>query len=229
MLAEGEGEAREAEALARAVVAQFENYVKLNKKVPPEALAAISQIDDPAKLADTVAATCREDRREAAAARDLQRREAAGEGLRPDGGRDLRPAGREADPEPREAADGEDAARVLPERADEGDPEGAGRTEDGKDEPSELEERIKKTKLSKEARDKAKAELKKLRTMSPMSAEATVVRNYLDWLLSIPWKKAKSARTSSMAQTILDADHYGLEKVKERILEYLAVQSASAR
>src|ERR671927_365578 len=100
-----------------------------------------------------------------------------------------------------------------------------GELEDGKDEASELEERIKRTKLSKEAREKAKGELKKLRTMSPMSAEATVVRNYLDWLLSIPWKKrTKVSKDIKRAQAILDTDHYGLEKVKERIVEYLAVQ-----
>ena len=100
-----------------------------------------------------------------------------------------------------------------------------GELEDGKDEASELEDRIKRTKLTKEARDKAKGELKKLRTMSPMSAEATVVRNYLDWLLSIPWKKrTKVSKDIRLAQSILDTDHYGLEKVKERIVEYLAVQ-----
>ena len=97
--------------------------------------------------------------------------------------------------------------------------------EDGKDEMSELEARIKATKLTKEARDKAMAELKKLRQMSPMSAEATVVRNYLDWLLSIPWqKKSKIKKDLPAAQAILDADHFGLDKVKERIVEYLAVQ-----
>src|SRR5262249_10393225 len=98
--------------------------------------------------------------------------------------------------------------------------------EEGKDELAELEEKIKKTRLSKEARDKATHELKKLRQMSPMSAEATVVRNYLDWLLSIPWnKKSKIKRDLVNAQSILDNDHYGLEKVKERIVEYLAVQT----
>ena len=100
-----------------------------------------------------------------------------------------------------------------------------GEGEDGRDELVELEERINKTKLSKEARDKAKAELKKLRNMSPMSAEATVVRNYLDWLLSIPWgKRTKIKRDIKAAEKVLNDDHYGLEKVKERILEYLAVQ-----
>src|ERR1700741_4992755 len=98
--------------------------------------------------------------------------------------------------------------------------------EDGRDELADLEEKIAKTKLSKEAREKAQHELKKLRQMSPMSAEATVVRNYLDWLLSIPWnKKSKVKKDLEAAQTILDADHYGLEKVKDRIVEYLAVQS----
>ena len=97
--------------------------------------------------------------------------------------------------------------------------------EEGRDELQELEEKIKKTKLSKEAREKATHELKKLRQMSPMSAEATVVRNYLDWLLSIPWgKKSKVKKDLAAAEMILDADHYGLEKVKERIVEYLAVQ-----
>jgi ATP-dependent Lon protease len=100
-----------------------------------------------------------------------------------------------------------------------------GEGDDGRDENSELEERIKKTALSKEAREKATAELKKLRSMSPMSAEATVVRNYLDWMLGIPWKKrTRIKKDIRLAGEILDADHYGLEKVKDRILEYLAVQ-----
>jgi ATP-dependent Lon protease len=105
-----------------------------------------------------------------------------------------------------------------------------GEGEDGKDETAELEARIKATKLSKEAREKALGELKKLRTMSPMSAEATVVRNYLDWILSIPWKKRSKVRNDIVAaQEVLDNDHYGLEKVKERITEYLAVQSRSQK
>ena len=103
-----------------------------------------------------------------------------------------------------------------------------GDSEDGSDELQELEEKIAKTKLSKEAREKATNELKKLRQMSPMSAEATVVRNYLDWLLGIPWgKKSKVKNDLNYAQEVLDADHYGLEKVKDRIVEYLAVQSRS--
>jgi ATP-dependent Lon protease len=105
-----------------------------------------------------------------------------------------------------------------------------GEGEDGKDENAELEARIKKTKFSKEAREKAMAELKKLRTMSPMSAEATVVRNYLDWMLSIPWKKRSKIRNDVIeAEKVLEADHYGLDKVKERIIEYLAVQARSPK
>src|SRR4029077_11579622 len=100
-----------------------------------------------------------------------------------------------------------------------------GEGEEGRDELAELEERVNKTKLSKEARDKALAEVKKLRTMSPMSAEATVVRNYLDWMLSIPWQvRTKVKRDIKAAQKVLNHDHFGLKKVKERILEYLAVQ-----
>src|SRR5258708_39396925 len=96
--------------------------------------------------------------------------------------------------------------------------------EDGKDEVAELEDKIKRTKLSKEAREKAQHEIKKLRQMSPMSAEATVVRNYLDWLLSIPWnKKSKIKKDLTLAEQILDADHFGLEKVQELIVRYLAV------
>jgi ATP-dependent Lon protease len=105
-----------------------------------------------------------------------------------------------------------------------------GEGEDGKDENAELEARIKKTKLSKEAREKAMQELKKLKTMSPMSAEATVVRNYLDWMLSIPWKKRSKIRNDVVeAEKVLESDHYGLEKVKERIIEYLAVQARSPK
>src|SRR2546430_4175577 len=105
-----------------------------------------------------------------------------------------------------------------------------GEGEDGRDELAELEERIKKTKLSKEAREKAQNEVKKLRSMSPMSAEATVVRNYLDWMLSLPWgKKSKIKKDIALAEKVLHEDHYGLDKVKERILEYLAVQSRAGK
>ena len=207
MITDTLGEQVEAEALARSVVNEFESYVKLNKKVSPEVIGVVQQIEDYAKLADTVASHL------AVKISDKQamletgtRHPAAGEGARLDGERNLGPAGREAHPHARQAPDGEDAARVLPQRADEGDPEGAGRRGRSSDELAELEDKIKKTKLSKEAREKATHELKKLRQMSPMSAEATVVRNYLDWLLSIPWgKKSKVKHDLNLAQEILDA------------------------
>src|ERR1700743_3647340 len=105
-----------------------------------------------------------------------------------------------------------------------------GEGEEGRDELNELETRIRKTKLSKEAREKAMAEVKKLRSMSPMSAEATVVRNYLDWMLSLPWgKKSKVKKDLKLAEDILNEDHYGLEKVKDRIVEYLAVQQRAGK
>ena len=217
----------EIEALARSVVSQFESYVKLNKKISPEVLGTASQIEDYSKLADTIASHLAIKIAEKQAdTRDHLGLRAARARVHADGERDLGAAGRAEDQQPRQASDGEDAARVLPERADEGHPEGARRQRRGRDDIAEFEQKIEKTKLSKEARDKALGELKKLRQMSPMSAEATVVRNYLDWLLSIPWGiKGKIKNDLDEAQEILDEDHYGLEKVKDRIVEYLAVQN----
>ena len=217
---------REVEALARAVVTQFEQYVKLNKKVPPEVLVSLSQIDDPGKLADTVSAHLS---LKIADKQDLLETASLGERLERLYGfmegeisvlqvekRIRSRVKRQMEKTQREYYLNEQMKAIQKE---------LGELEDGKDEASELEDRIKKTKFSKEARDKAMAELKKLRTMSPMSAEATVVRNYLDWMLSIPWKKrSKVKKDIKLAQEVLDTDHYGLEKVKERIVEYLAVQ-----
>ncbi len=217
---------REIEALARAVTSQFEQYIKLNKKVPPEVLVSLQQIDEPGKLADTIAAHLslkipekQELLETTSLAERLERLYAFMEGeisvLQVEKRIRTR-VKRQMEKTQREYYLNEQMKAIQKE---------LGELEDGKDELGELEERIKKTKLSKEAREKAKAELKKLRTMSPMSAEATVVRNYLDWLLSIPWKKRTKVSTDlKKAQEILDADHYGLEKVKERIIEYLAVQ-----
>jgi ATP-dependent Lon protease len=217
---------REVEALARAVVTQFEQYVKLNKKVPPEVLVSLSQIDDPGKLADTVSAhlslkiSDKQDLLETASLGErLERLYGFMEGeisvLQVEK-RIRSRVKRQMEKTQREYYLNEQMKAIQKE---------LGELEDGKDEASELEDRIKKTKFSKEARDKALAELKKLRTMSPMSAEATVVRNYLDWMLSIPWKKrSKVKKDIKLAQEVLDTDHYGLEKVKERIVEYLAVQ-----
>jgi ATP-dependent Lon protease len=226
VLPEVDTDPREIEALARATVGQFEQYVKLNKKVPPEVLVTISQIEEPGKLADSVAAHLSlkiADKQELLETNSLAERleklyglmEAEISVLQVEK-RIRSRVKRQMEKTQREYYLNEQMKAIQKE---------LGELEDGKDEASELEERIKRTKLSKEARDKARAELKKLRTMSPMSAEATVVRNYLDWLLSIPWKKrTKVSKDIKLAQGILDADHYGLEKVKERIVEYLAVQ-----
>ena len=220
------GEGKEIEALARSVISQFEQYIKLNKKIPPEVLVSVNQIDDPSKLADTVASHLGlkiNDKQEllevASVSERLERVYAFMEGeigvLQVEK-RIRSRVKRQMEKTQREYYLNEQMKAIQKE---------LGEGEDGKDEVAELEERIKKTKLSKEAREKAQAEAKKLRTMSPMSAEATVVRNYLDWLLSIPWSKpTKVKKDIKLAEKVLNDDHYGLEKVKERILEYLAVQ-----
>jgi ATP-dependent Lon protease len=226
-LEEDGAEASEAEALSRAVAEQFENYVKLNKKVPPEALASIPHIAEPGKLADSIAAHLAvkiADKQQLLeifnVAKRLERVYALMEGeisvLQVE--KKIRSrVKRQMEKTQREYYLNEQMKAIQRE---------LGEQDDQRDELMELEKRIKKTKLSKEARAKADAEMKKLRNMSPMSAESTVVRNYLDWLLSIPWGKAKNKPIDlGLAEDILDNDHYGLEKVKERILEYLAVQS----
>jgi len=225
-LPEAEAEGKETEALARSVITQFEQYIKLNKKIPPEVLVSVNQIEDPSKLADTVASHLTlkiSDKQEL-----LEIPTVAGRlekvfsfmegeiGVLQVEKRIRSRVKRQMEKTQREYYLNEQMKAIQKE---------LGEGEDGRDELAELEERIKKTKLSKEARDKAAAEVKKLRTMSPMSAEATVVRNYLDWLLSIPWNKpTKIKKDIKLAQKVLNDDHYGLEKVKERILEYLAVQ-----
>jgi ATP-dependent Lon protease len=215
----------EAEALSRSVVSEFESYVKLNKKISPEIVAAVGQITDYGKLADTIAshlAVKLADKQAILEITSVAKRfekclalmESEISVLQVEKRIRTR-VKRQMEKTQREYYLNEQMKAIQKELGD----------EDGKDEMSELEERIKKTKLSKEARDKATTELKKLRQMSPMSAEATVVRNYLDWLLSIPWqKRTKVKKDLVAAQTILDADHFGLDKVKERIVEYLAVQ-----
>jgi ATP-dependent Lon protease len=221
------GESNEAEALSRAVVEQFENYVKLNKKVPPEALSSIPQITDPSKLADQVASHLSvkiSDKQDLLqlfeVPRRLERVYALMEGeisvLQVE--KKIRSrVKRQMEKTQREYYLNEQMKAIQRE---------LGETDDARDEILELEKRIRKTKLSKEARAKADAEIKKLKNMSPMSAESTVVRNYLDWLLTIPWGKAKTKPIDlHKAEEILDEDHYGLEKVKDRILEYLAVQA----
>jgi ATP-dependent Lon protease len=225
-VADDSTETREIEALQRSVVSQFEQYVKLNKKIPPEVLATVNQIDDPSKLADNVASHLSIKLPEkqlllemASIAQRLEKVYSLMEGeisvLHVE--KKIRSrVKRQMEKTQREYYLNEQLKAIQKE---------LGEGEEGRDELAELEERIKKTKLSKDARDKAFAELKKLRQMSPMSAEATVVRNYLDWLLSIPWnKRSRVKRDLAAAEKILNEDHYGLDKVKERIVEYLAVQ-----
>lgn len=227
VLDESVGDAQELEALARSVVSQFEQYIKLNKKIPPEVLVSLNQIEDPGKLADTVASHLNlkiSEKQElleiVAVSERLERVYSYMEGeigvLQVE--KKIRNrVKRQMEKTQREYYLNEQLKAIQKE---------LGEGEEGRDELAELEERIRKTRFSKEARDKALGEVKKLKSMSPMSAEATVVRNYLDWLLTIPWKKRTQVKKDLvLAEKILNQDHYGLEKVKERILEYLAVQS----
>jgi ATP-dependent Lon protease len=225
-IGESTGTQQETEALARTVVSQFEQYIKLNKKIPPEVLVSINQIEDPGKLADTVASHLslkipeKQELLETAAVSERLEKVFGymeGEiGVLQVEKRIRNRVKRQMEKTQREYYLNEQLKAIQKE---------LGEGEDGRDEMAELEEKINKTKFSKEARDKAMAELKKLKSMSPMSAEATVVRNYLDWLLSVPWhNRTKIKRDIKGAEKVLNADHFGLEKVKERILEYLAVQ-----
>jgi len=217
---------KELAALSRSVVSQFEQYIKLNRKVPPEVLVSINQIDEPGKLTDTIASHLAlkiPEKQELLEAETIQARLEKihgfmeGEiGVLQVEKRIRGRVKRQMEKTQREYYLNEQLKAIQKE---------LGEGEDGRDEVQELEERIGKTKFNKEAREKAQQELKKLRNMSPMSAEATVVRNYLDWMLNIPWKKRSRVKKDiTAAEAVLNEDHYGLEKVKERILEYLAVQ-----
>ncbi|WNJ98458.1 endopeptidase La [Thalassospiraceae bacterium LMO-JJ14] len=225
-LTEQLGDERELEAISRSVVNQFESYIKLNKKIPPEVLVSLNQIDDPSKLADTVASHLAikiSEKQELLEVESvIERLERVLGFMEAEIGvlqveKKIRNrVKRQMEKTQREYYLNEQLKAIQKE---------LGETDDGRDETAEIEEKIEKTKLSKEAKEKALAELKKLKSMSPMSAEATVVRNYLDWMLGIPWKKRTRVKKDiKIAQEVLDADHYGLEKVKERIVEYLAVQ-----
>ncbi|OEJ68050.1 endopeptidase La [Magnetovibrio blakemorei] len=230
-IAENDGDEHELEALSRSVVTEFEQYIKLNKKIPPEALVSINQIEDAAKLADTVASHLalkiseKQELLEIKTTHErLERVYSYMEGeigvLQVE--KKIRSrVKRQMEKTQREYYLNEQLKAIQKE---------LGEGEEGKDENAELEERIQKTRLSKEAREKCLGEFKKLKSMSPMSAEATVVRNYLDWMLGIPWKKKSPVKKDlKEALAVLDADHYGLEKVKERILEYLAVQTRTKK
>ncbi|MES2495103.1 MAG: endopeptidase La [Pseudomonadota bacterium] len=229
LIEEAEAEGTEVSALMRSVIDQFENYARLNKKLPAETSVQLGQIEDASKLADAVAANISikvSDKQallvELDAAKRLEMAFALMEGelgvLQVE--KKIRSrVKRQMEKTQREYYLNEQLKAIQREL---GNAEG----EEGGDELSELAAKIAKLKLSKEARSKANAELKKLRTMAPMSAEATVVRNYLDVLLGLPWgKKSKLKKDIAAAQAVLDADHHGLEKVKDRIIEYLAVQA----
>jgi len=221
----------ELEALARSVVSDFENYVKLNKKVSPEVVSSVSQIEEYSKLGDTIASHLAikiSEKQEILSIFSVRERLEHVIGMMESEVSVLQVekrirgrVKRQMEKTQREYYLNEQMKAIQKELGD---------GEDGTNEIQELEERVGKTKLSKEAREKADAELKKLKQMSPMSAEATVVRNYLDWLLGIPWGK-RSAKKIDLhkAEEVLDADHYGLEKVKERIVEYLAVQARAKK
>jgi ATP-dependent Lon protease len=219
-------EEKELEVLSRSVVSQFEQYVKLNKKVPPEVLTALAGIDDAGRLADTVAAHMAlklADKQKVLEILDVRQRLehilVAIEGEMDVLQIEKRIRGRvkaQMEKSQREYYLNEQMKAIQKE---------LGEMEDGVNEVQELEQKIATAGMPKEAKDKATAELNKLKMMSPMSAEATVVRNYIDWLVKVPWKKrTKVLKNLLRAQEVLDEDHYGLEKVKERILEYLAVQ-----
>ncbi len=222
--------AKEVEGLARTTSTQFESYVKLNKKVPQEILATLNQITDVAKLADTIAANLVVKIPEKQALLEMQSVEARlekcyalmeGEISVLQVEKRIRSrVKRQMEKTQREYYLNEQMKAIQKELGD----------GEERDELGEMDKRIKDTKLSKEARERADAEMKKLRQMSPMSAEATVVRNYLDWMLSIPWGQKSKVKTDlDFAQNVLDADHFGLEKVKERIVEYLAVQARATK
>lgn len=227
ILPEPAEDATEIEALARSATSEFENYVKLNKKISAEVVAAVAQIENSSKLADTIASHLvikipeKEELLETVSVIERLQKVIGlmeGEiGVLQVEKRIRSRVKRQMEKTQREYYLNEQMKAIQKELGD---------GEDGANEITELEERIAKTKLSKEARAKADGEIKKLKAMSPMSAEATVVRNYLDTLLGLPWgKKSKVKRDLLLAEKVLDADHYGLEKVKERILEYLAVQA----
>ena len=231
VLAETMGESEIVQALTRSVAQEFEKYAKIKKNIPEEALAAVTEATEPAKLADLVAGHLGIDVKQK---QDLLETLIVAERLEKvyglmEGEMSVLQVEKKIKTRVKSQMERTQREYYLNEQMKAIQRE-LGDGEDGQNEVNELEERIKATKFSKEAREKAEAELKKLRTMSPMSAEATVVRNYLDWLLGVPWGvKSKVKRDLPHAEDVLNADHYGLEKVKERIVEYLAVQARSAK
>lgn len=230
-LSETPGDEASVEALVRAVADEFERYAKIRKNIPEEALGAVSETREPQRLADLVAGHLGIDvaqKQTILETLDVAERlekvygHMQGEMSVLQVEKKIKSRVKtQMEKTQREYYLNEQMKAIQKELGD---------GEDGQSELKELEDRIKKTKFSKEAREKAEAELKKLKSMSPMSAEATVVRNYLDWLLGVPWgNQSRVKKDLVAAQKVLDADHYGLDKVKERIVEYLAVQARSAK
>ncbi|MEP1932518.1 MAG: LON peptidase substrate-binding domain-containing protein, partial [Roseibium sp.] len=224
-LPEMPGDAATIEALLRTVGDEFERYAKVKKNIPEEALTAVAESDESARLADLVAGHLGI---EVAQKQELLETLSVSERLEKvyglmQGEMSVLQVEKKIKTRVKSQMEKTQREYYLNEQMKAIQKE-LGDGEEGEGELAELEEKIAKTKLSKEAKEKADAELKKLKNMSPMSAEATVVRNYLDWMLSIPWgKKGRVKKDLNKAQAVLDADHYGLEKVKERIVEYLAV------
>jgi ATP-dependent Lon protease len=222
---------REIDVLLRSIIAQFEQYVKLNKKVPPEILTSLSGIDEPGRLADTVAAHMAlklSEKQRILEIQDVKTRLEQILGII-EGEIDVLQIEKRIRGRVKQQMEKSQREYYLNEQMKAIQKE-LGEMEDAPNELADLEDRIENAGMSKEARDKATSELNKLKLMSPMSAEATVVRNYIDWLLKSPWKKrSKVIKDLKRAETVLEEDHYGLEKVKERILEYLAVQQRVRR
>jgi ATP-dependent Lon protease len=231
VLDESVEDAAAVEALVRSITGEFEKYVKLNKNVPQEAVATVAQIEDGAKLSDTIAGHLGvklAEKQKLLELTDVGARLERIYGLI-QGEISVLQVEKKIKTRVKSQMERTQREYYLNEQMKAIQRE-LGEGEDGRDDASEFEARIEETKLSKEARDKAMAELKKLRQMSPMSAEATVVRNYLEWILSIPWgKRSRVKKDLTLAENVLAADHYGLEKVKERIVEYLAVQQRSSK
>ncbi|MBO9436601.1 endopeptidase La [Ruegeria sp. R13_0] len=230
-LTEIPGDVTTTEALLRTVADEFERYAKVRKNIPEEALAAVGETTEPAKLADLVSGHLGievEQKQELLETLSVSERLEKVYGLM-QGEMSVLQVEKKIKTRVKSQMEKTQREYYLNEQMKAIQKE-LGDGEDGSNEVAELEEKINETKLSKEAREKAEGELKKLRNMSPMSAEATVVRNYLDWILSLPWgTKSRVKKDLGRAQDILDADHYGLEKVKERIVEYLAVQQRSKK
>jgi ATP-dependent Lon protease len=217
---------RELEVMSRSVISVFDQYVKLNKKVPPEILTSLSGIDDPARLADTIAAHMSlklDEKQQVLEIDNVRERLEHILGLI-EGEIDILQVEKRIRGRVKQQMEKSQREYYLNEQMKAIQKE-LGEMEDAPNEVDELAKKIEKSGMPKQAKEKAESELNKLKMMSPMSAEATVVRNYIDWMVDVPWKKKSKARNDlALAQVVLDEDHYGLEKVKERILEYLAVQ-----